>query len=82
MLKYTGDSISMEFIEPKVPTQFNDYDCGLFALQYIENIIRNPKIVTDGAFSENMVKPLSVFKLSREKLRDLMLKANPDCSKE
>lgn len=72
----------MKLIIPKVPTQFNDYDWGLFALQYIENIVRNPKIVIDGAYSENMVKPLSVFKLSREKIRDLILKANPKCSKE
>ena len=72
----------MEFVEPKVPTQFNDYDCGIFTLQFIENIIRNPKIVIDGAYSRNMVKPLSVFKSTREKIKNIIQKVNPDCSKE
>jgi len=72
ILRFTGDAARMKMIEPKVPMQENDYDWGLFVLQFIESIIEDPDILITGVKSEDLSISLQTTKLTRNKIKEII----------
>lgn len=71
-LRFIGDSALMELVEVKVPQQPNDVDWGLFTLQFIENIARNPDIAIQGAYDKDMTQSLVQHEVTRRKLKSMI----------
>lgn len=73
-LKFTGDSMRMEFIRIKVPQQENDFDWGLYVLRFIECIAQNPHLAVKAAYNEDISKELDKIKTSREDILQIIQK--------
>ena len=71
-LSRIADEFRIKKFELEVPQQKNEVDCGLYVLQFIENILKNENIVKKKDYSGSMEAELSVEVLSRQKLYQLI----------
>lgn len=74
--------VNMREFYPRVPTQTNSSDCGLFVLEYVEQFLKDPHHIIDKLFEKANTDfegwfPPSEAKAKRKTIRDLLLKMIP-----